>query len=165
MKKSFSKKTIRQCMDKLVNCYPHLETGLFKLRNVPGKIEENYNHLAYPYHPNWSYCYPILPNHTLKDGTVVDIGIHIDSRRPADSMWRISANFVTSNDGCDYYSGPITPTSEMYKVAMIQLKHWGFIDDVFIMRSIAQHNNFLDKFMESDLTLWELQDWVEEQTA
>ena len=161
MKKSFNKKTIRKCMDKLMECYPHLEEGLWALRNVKGKIEENYNHLAYPYHPNWDYCYPILPNHKLKDGTIVDIGIHIDSRMPTESVWRISANFVTSNDGPDYYSGSITPTSEMYKIAIIQLRHWGFIDDAYIMRRIADHNNFLEKFLYSDLTLWDMQDWVD----
>lgn len=161
MEKSFTEETIRECMDKLVECYPHLNEGLCKLRNVLGKIEDNYNHLAYPYHPNWSYCYPILPNYTLKDGRVVDIGIHVDSRMSPDSLWRISANFVTSNDGPDYYSGDISPTSEMYKVAMIQLRHWEFIDDAYILRRIAQHNNFLEKFLQSDLTLWDMQDWID----
>jgi len=161
MEKSFTEETIRECMDKLVECYPHLNEGLCKLRNVLGKIEDNYNHLAYPYHPNWSYCYPILPNYTLKDGRVVDIGIHVDSRMSPDSLWRISGNIVTSNDGPDYYSGDISPTSEMYKVAMIQLKHWGFIDDAYILRRIAQHNNFLEKFLQSDLTLWDMQDWID----
>lgn len=163
MKKSFTKKTIRKCMDKLVKCYPHINEGLWQLRNVAGKIEDNYNHLAYPYHPNWDYCYPILPNYTLKDGSVVDIGIHIDSRMSPGSVWRISANIVTSNDGPDYYSGNISPTSEMYKVALIQLKHWGFIDDAYIMRRIAEHNNFLEKFLQSDLTLWDMQDWIDDK--
>jgi hypothetical protein len=159
MKKSFTEETIRQCMDKLKECYPHLNEGLCQFMNVLGKIEDNYNHLAYPHHPNWRYSYPILPNYTLKDGSVVDIGIHVSSTMSPE--WRISANFVTSNDGPDYYSGDISPTSEMYKVAMIQLKHWEFIDDAFILRRIANHNNFLEKFMQSDLTLWDMQDWID----
>jgi len=168
MKKSFTKKSIRQCMDKLVKCYPHLNEGLFKLRNVVGKIEDNYNHLAYPYHPNWDYCYPILPNVTLSDGSVVDIGIHIDSRMTGDDgkldpSWDICANFVTSNDGPDYYSGELSPRSEMNKLALKQLEWWGIVDKVYIMKCIAEHNNFLEKFMDSDLTLWDMQDWIDDK--
>jgi hypothetical protein len=162
MKKSFTDEDIKASIAKMVECFPVLETSpLNQLRNTTQRIADNYNKLAYPEHPNWDYCIPLVPNYTLKDGSVVDIGIHVSSTMSPE--WRISANFVTSNEGPDYYSGDISPTSEMYKVAMIQLRHWEFIDDAFILRRIANHNNFLEKFLQSDLTLWDMQDWIDDK--
>jgi hypothetical protein len=165
MKKSFTKKDIKASIAKMVECFPQVETSpLNQLRKTTEKIAENYEKLAYPNHPNWSYCIPLVPNHTLKDGTVVDIGICINSRwlkEYPNSIFGISANFVTSNEGPDYYSGDIRPTSEMSKIALIMMKHMEIIDDMYILKTIGNHNGFLDKFMYSDLTLWDMQDWID----
>lgn len=166
MKKSFTKKDIEASMAKMVECFPVLETGLLNcLRKTTDQLVANYDKLAYPRHPNWTYCIPILPNHTLKDGTVVDLGIYIDRRwlkeYPDSIGYGISANFVTSNDGPDYYSGPIRPTHEMGKVALIMLERMEIIDEAYILKCIGEHNSFLHKFMHSDLTLWDMQDWID----
>jgi hypothetical protein len=167
MKKSFTDEDIKASIAKMVECFPVLETSpLNQLRNTTQRIADNYNKLAYPEHPNWDYCIPLVPNYTLKDGSVVDIGIYIDSRwikKYPNDIYGISANFVTSNDGPDYYSGDISPRSEMNKVAMKMMKHMEIIDDIYIMKCIAQHNNFLEKFMDSDLTVWDMQDWIDDK--
>lgn len=162
MQKSFTDESIRETVGRLVECFPQLTEGLNELRNTVEKIKDNYNKLAYPEHPNWDYCVPLAPNYTLKDGTVVDIGIYVDERMPADNiLWRISANFVWSNEGHDYTSGHITPTSEVAKVALRVMLWMEIIDEDHILRSIGKHNSFLSKFMNSDLTLWDMQDWID----
>lgn len=169
MKKSFTKKSVKNNMDRLVKCFPQLTTGWNMFRGAVDKIAENYDKLAYPYHPNWRYCIPLAPNYTLKDGSVVDIGIHIQDEwlleKDFDLEHCISANFVTSNEGPDYYSGEIYPRSEMCKVALQVLKNLEIIDEAYIMNLIGQHNNFIEKFMRSDLTVWDLQKWVETQAV
>lgn len=164
MKKSFTKKDIKANVAKMVECFPQLNEGLNTLRKPTDKIAENYEKLAYPAHPNWDYCIPLVPNYTLKDGSVVDIGIHVDRRwikeYPDAVILGISANFVTSNEGPDYYSGDIRPTSEMAKVAIIQMRHWGIIDNAQIMKTIGDFNDLLDRFLYSDLTLWDLSKFV-----
>jgi len=162
MKRSFTKKDIEANIAKMVECFPQLTEGLNELRNTVEKIKDNYNKLAYPGHPNWDYCVPLAPNYTLKDGTVVDIGIYVDKRMPADNiLWRISANFVWSNKGHDYTSGQITPTSEVAKAALKVMLWMEIVDKTHIMKSICDHNDFLGKFMESDLTVWDMQDWID----
>lgn len=165
MKKSFTKKSVKNNMDRLVKCFPQLTTGWNKFRGVVDKIAENYDKLAYPCHPNWSYCIPLVPNYTLKDGSVVDIGIHIKEDYLLEHGFSLvnsmSANFVTSNEGPDYYSGEIRPTHEMGKVALTALLNLEIIDQAYIMNLIGEHNNFFEKFMRSDLTSWDLQKWVD----
>jgi hypothetical protein len=165
MKKSFTKKTIKTNIDRLVTCFPHLGEDTWRFYKPADKIAEHYENLAFGYHPNWSYCIPLLPNYKLKDGTIVDIGIHLEDK------WLlgrgnihncISANFVTSNEGQDYYSGQISPTSEMYKVALKIMRNLDMIDDAYILQRIANHNSFLEKFMQSDLTLWDMQEWIDD---
>lgn len=166
MKKSFTKKDIDANIAVMLECFPQVNEGLNSFRKMSEKIAENYEKLAYPYHPNWSYCIPLAPNYTLKDGTVVDIGVFIDKRwlkeYPESAHYGISANFVTSNEGHDYYSGTISPTSEMSKVALKVLLWMEIIDQSYIMNCIADHNNFLNKFMNSDLTLWDMQRWIDD---
>lgn len=167
MKKSFTKKDIKANIAKMVECFPVLETGLLNcMRKTTDKLAENYEKLAYPNHPNWSYCVPLAPNYTLKDGTVVDIGIYVDSRwlekYPDRIFYGISANFVWSNEGHDYSSGQITPTSEVAKTALKVLLWMEIIDEAYIMKCIGEHNSFLNKFMNSDLTLWDMQDWIDD---
>lgn len=164
VKKSFTNKDIERNIAKMVECFPQLTEGLNLLRKPTDKIAENYGKLAYPAHPNWSYCIPLVPNHTLKDGTVVDIGIHVDPRwikeYPDMIGLGISANFVTSNDGPDYYSGEIRPTSEMNKVAILYMRHWGIINNTQILQTIGDFNDLLERFLHSDLTLWDLSKFV-----
>lgn len=162
MKKSFTKKTIDANIDRLVKCFPHLNQGFRKMFET---INNNYKGLAFPYHPNWNYCIPLVPNYTLKDGTIVDIGIHLEDKWLLDggSIYNcIYANFVTSNEGQDYHSGNISPTSEMYKVALKVMRSLDMIDNAYILHRIAEHNGFLDKFMQSDLTLWDMQKWIDD---
>jgi hypothetical protein len=163
MKKSFTKKNIKANVAKMVECFPQLNEGLNTLRKTPDKLAENYEKLAYPEHPNWSYCIPISPAHQLKDGRIVDIGIHLDRtwiRAGVDIHYAISANFVYSNDGPDYMSGLISPTCEASKAALIMLRHMDIIDDAYIMDLIGKHNNLLNRFLQSDLTLWDLSKFV-----
>lgn len=167
MKKSFTKKDIKASIAKMVECFPVLETSLLNsLRKTTDQLAENYEKLAYPGHPNWTYCIPLAPNYKLKDGTVVDIGIYIDRRwmkeYPDSIFYGISANFVWSNEGPDYTSGQITPTSEVAKAALKVMLWMEIIDEDHILRSIGKHNSFLNKFMNSDLTLWDMQDWIDD---
>jgi len=41
------------------------------------------------------------------------------------------------------------------------MKHMEIIDDMYILKTIGNHNGFLDKFLYSDLTLWDMQDWID----
>ena len=161
MKKSFTNKNIKANVAKMVECFPVLETSFMNsLRKTPDLLAKNYEKLAYPAHPNWSYCIPISPAHQLKDGTIVDIGIHLDRtwllEWEGDIHQAISANFVYSNEGNDYVSGPISPTCETSKAALIMLRHMDIIDDAYIMDLIGKHNDLLNRFLKSDLTVWEI---------
>lgn len=163
MKKSFTKKDIKANVAKMVECFPMLETGfLNSLRNTVGKLEENYQKLAYPKHPNWEYCVPIYPAYKCKNGHIVDIGIYVRPSRVSEFGIRegISANFVYSNDGPDYISGDITPSCEVSKSALIVLKHMCIIDDDYIMSLIGKHNDLVHRFMHSDLTVWDLSKFI-----
>lgn len=165
MKKSFTAETIETNINRLIKCFPQLTEGYNAISKPTNKIAKMYEELAYPYHPNWRYCIPLKANHTLKDGTVVDIGININDEwilNKEFSLYHcISANFVTSNDGPDYYSGNISPTSEMSKIALRAMKYLEMIDDKHIMGTIANHNRLLDKFMEeTDLTVWDLEKFI-----
>ncbi len=161
MKKSFTKKDIKANVAKMVECFPVLETSMLNsLRNTTDQLAKNYEKLAYPGHPNWDYCIPIAPAHKFKDGSIIDIGIHIDRtwllEWKGDIHHAISANFVYSNDGPDYISGRITPTCEISKVALIMLRHMEIIDDAYIMDLIGKHNDLLNRFLQSDITVWDI---------
>lgn len=162
MKKSFTKKDIKENIALMVECFPQLNEGLNMLRKTTEKLAENYEKLAFPYHPNWSYCIPIVPNYTLMNGTVVDIGIYVSPRMAKElgTYYCISANFVTSNDGPDYISGHISPTCESSKACLLMLRHMDIIDDAYIMDLIGKHNGLLDMFMHSELTVWELHAFI-----
>jgi hypothetical protein len=73
----------------------------------------------------------------------------------------ISANFVSSNEGPDYRSGDIRLTSEESKIVLLQMLQWDMIDEVYLMRALCEHNDNLMNFMYSDLTSWDMQDWVD----
>ena len=167
MEKSFTQEDVKNNIERLTNCFPQLSNGVGMFRNIAERIAENYEKLAFPNHPNWTYCIPIIPNYTTKDGRVLDLGIHIeeDSIEKYGTYLGISANFVSSNEGPDYQSGNLRLYSEQSKITLMQLRMWDIIDDTHIMKALCYHNNFLDKFMGSDLTSWDLQDWLEEQTA
>lgn len=165
MRKSFTKATVAKNMRRVAKIYPHLNEGIHGFRKTLDKIAENYNKLAFPYHPNWSYCIPLVPNYKLKDGSIVDIGIHLDDEwllEGRGEAFGISANFVTSNEGPDYGSGYLSCNNETSKKALLVLQSLDIINESFIMNTIGRHNAFLRKFMESDLTSWDLQEWIDE---
>lgn len=167
MKKSFTKKNIKANVAKMVECFPVLETSMLNmLRKTTDKLADNYKKLAYPAHPNWEYSIPIIPAHELKDGTIVDIGIHLDRtwllEWKGDIQNAISANFVYSNEGNDYQSGSITPNSEASKACLIMLRYMEIINDAYIMDLIGKHNDLLRDFMFSSLTVWELHNFIKQ---
>jgi hypothetical protein len=166
MKKSFTDEDVKTNIERLTKCFPKLVTGMGMLYRATDKIADNYNKLTYPEHPNWTYCIPILPNYTNKNGEVYDLGIHIEeSWIEKYGPWAgISANFVSSNEGPDYRSGYIRLTSEESKIVLLQLLQWNMIDEVYLMRALCEHNNNLMNFMHSDLTAWDLEDWIAEKT-
>ena len=43
--------------------------------SILNEIEANYNKLAYPDHPNWEYCLPIIPNFKYKDSSGEDMTV------------------------------------------------------------------------------------------
>ena len=166
MEKSFTDEDVKTNIERLTKCFPQLVKGWVGLRKIPETIAENYNKLAYPEHPNWTYCIPILPNYTNKNGEVYDLGIHIEEDwiETHGAYMGISANFVSSNEGPDYRSGDIRLTSEESKIVLLQMLQWDMIDEVYLMRALCEHNNNLMNFMHSDLTAWNLEDWIAEKT-
>lgn len=167
MEKSFTEEDVKRNIERLVSCFPQLEGGEAMFYRVLEQIADNYNKLAFPSHPNWTYCIPIIPNYTTKDGRVLDLGIHIEEDwiEKHGAYMGIYANFVSSNEAPDYRSGDIRLTSEESKRVLSLLERWGVIDQTYIMNALCEHNGMLEKFMKSDLTSWDLQKWIEEKTA
>lgn len=163
MKSSFTQQDVENNIERMLMCFPQLGMGINKIRGVIPTIKENYQKLAFPLHPNWTYCIPIIPSYKTKDGRVLDLGIHIEedwilSRGVYNGL---SANYVSSNEAPDYRSGDIRLTSEESKRVLQRLLQWDVIDQIYLMKSLCGHNGMLNTFMNSDLTSWDLQDWLE----
>jgi hypothetical protein len=174
MEKSFTQQDIDRNMKRLEECFPHLTRFPYKV-NVPAKVDRDkikdianlYDELAYPQHPNWTYCIPLFPNVEI-NGQKVDIGFHIDDEAIKEGSmrmaWCISANIVYSNEGQDYGSGPLSITSVYNKMLVMGLLNLEIITKQEIGNMILDFNGFMMSFMNSDLTGFDLEDFVETST-
>jgi len=181
--KSFNKESIQKNMDRLAKCFPHLTQHPFtytwsvknagelefthKEKNIFFEIASLYDELAYPNHPNWDYCIPIIPNYRHND-KIIDIGFHMDDESilsdisPRNIINYISNNIVYSNNGPDYRSNQISISSVpskkiMYKLYKLKILKY---EDLFLG---LDFNNFITKFYNSNLTGFDLQNLIENE--
>ena len=167
MKQSFTTEDIENNIKRLFKCFPEIEKGyaseIYKIRET---IADNYTKLAFPEHPNWTYCIPIIPNYTCKDGEILDLGIHIyDNREKHYPLINISNNFVSSNEGADYESSMLAFDNEQSKKVLLTLLKWDIINEEQLMYSLCNHNGMIMKFLKSDLTAWDMQEWIDQHTT
>jgi hypothetical protein len=172
--KSFTTESIQKNMDRLAKCFPHLtkspHTHTAKIygkkyaANILQAIASRYDQLAYPQHPNWSYCIPIIPAFEHK-GKIVDIGLHLDDDWLIGTHCKtaiisgLSSNIVYSNDGPDYGSGGPGICSVYDKQLMLALYKLEIISRQDLLNQF-DFNNLLMKFYNSDLTGFDLQNLI-----
>ena len=135
---------------------------------ILNEIEANYNKLAYPDHPNWEYCLPIIPNFKYKDSSgedmTVDIGLHMMDSWIEENKLSIenclSNNIVYSNDPPDYGSGDISLHSLPRKKLMLKLYEWKILTKMDLLEQF-DFNNLIMRFYQSDkLNGWDFQNWI-----
>lgn len=171
MDKSFTQEDINKNMKRLEKCFPHLTK--FPHRRPSGEktinlIRNSYDILAYPQHPNWTYCIPVYPNVEI-NGKIVDIGFHMNDDWIKEGKLKlihcISANIVYSNEEQDYGSGPINVSSKFNKALAIGLyQRLEIISREQLGHLILDFNGFLMNFFKSDLDGFDLQDFVNANT-
>tara|TARA_R110000772_G_scaffold59348_3_gene134368 strand:- start:163 stop:726 length:564 start_codon:yes stop_codon:yes gene_type:complete len=175
MEKSFTQKGIDRNMERLRKNFPHLNKFPFewKGRGLEGEkstvegIAKLYDKLAYPEHPNWTYCIPLIPNVEI-DGEIVDIGFHMNddwiSKGEVERGFSIvdcmSANIVYSNEGQDYQSGPLGIGTIRKKKLVMALYNLEIISREHLGELILDFNGFMMNFFKSELVGYDLEDFV-----
>lgn len=175
MEKSFTQEDIDRNMKRLRKNFPHLNKFPFEwkgselkdAKSTVGKIAKLYDDLAYPEHPNWTYCIPLIPNVEI-DGEIVDIGFHMvddwiskgEVERGFSIVDCMSANIVYSNEGHDYGSGPLGIGSNIKKKLVMALYNLEMISREQLGHLILDFNGFMMNFFKSELVGYDLVDFV-----
>ncbi len=168
--KSFTKESIHKNMSRLAKCFPHLtkypHTYEVKQKgeNILKDIASRYDQLAYPNHPNWSYCIPIIPAFEHK-GEIVDIGLHLNddwligTHCKTAILSGLSNNIVYSNEPSEYGSSTPGIYSVYSKQLMLALYQLEIISRQDLLNQF-DFNGLLMKFYNSDLTGFDLQNLI-----
>lgn len=168
MEKSFTEESIDRNINELLDCFSDMKDhpmDEYYQSFWKKVIRKNYTELAYPSHPNWEFSIPLVPNHKMKDGSVVDIGMCINDakflKETGDVYSFISRMYVMSEEESDYQSGGgISLSFEMDKVAVKQLLLMRIVKEDYLEKCIGRHNNMLWALLESNVTTWDLHQFI-----